>query len=535
MMKTIRILFTGVGRRVELIKAFRQAAYTEKIDLKIYGADISITAPALAFCDYTRISSHMESESYIDELISICCDDQIDLVIPTIDTDLIALSKNKKLFGNTKVLISDEKVINICRNKFLTSLFIRKCGLNVPKTYESIEEYDGTFPCLIKPVNGSSSINVFKAKNENELCVFADQVCDYVIQSVVEGTEYTVDVLCDFESNPIFITPRIRTQTRAGEVIKTEINLDQRIIKECKKIVENLHPIGPLAIQLIRNEEDEDVFIEINGRFGGGSPLSMNAGANSAQMILELLAGKTELDYMPVENHVLYSRYEQSVRVSKTENLKSVQGVIFDLDDTLYNEKQYVRSGFKAIAEYLNDNKAEQYLWSIFEKGLPVIDVYLNEKGLADKKLEVLKVYREHYPTISLNDGVIETIEALKEKGIKVGIITDGRSIGQRKKISALGLDELFDEIIITDELGGVQFRKPNDIAFRIMQCRWGIPFERIVYVGDNAEKDAFAPLQLGMKYIWFQNGDGLYNSKSDICLEILSIDKIDRVLRLIL
>ena len=120
-------------------------------------------------------------------------------------------------------------------------------------------------------------------------------------------------------------------------------------------------------------------------------------------------------------------------------------------------------------------------------------------------------------------------------QGIKVGIITDGRSIGQRKKISALGLDELFDEIIITDELGGVQFRKPNDIAFRIMQCRWGIPFERIVYVGDNAEKDAFAPLQLGMKYIWFQNGDGLYNSKSDICLEILSIDKIDRVLRLIL
>ena len=114
MMKTIRILFTGVGRRVELIKAFRQAAYTEKIDLKIYGADISITAPAFAFCDYTRITSHMESESYIDELISICCDDQIDLVIPTIDTDLIALSKNKKLFGNTKVLISDEKVINIC-------------------------------------------------------------------------------------------------------------------------------------------------------------------------------------------------------------------------------------------------------------------------------------------------------------------------------------------------------------------------------------------------------------------------------------
>ena len=534
-MNIIKILFTGVGRRVELIQSFRQAAYKENIELKIYGADISSTAPALAFCDFIRITPHMKSEGYIDELIEICRRDQIDLVIPTIDTDLLVLSQNKDRFGGTKVLISSEEVISICRNKYLTAQFIKKCGLCVPKTYRTIKEHDGTYPCFIKPVNGSSSINALKVMNENELRIYIERGCDYIVQSVVEGTEYTVDVFCDFESNPLLITPRIRTQVRSGEVIKTEIDLNEQIIQECKIIVENLHPIGPLAIQLIRNEEDEDVFIEINGRFGGGSPLSMNAGANSAQMILELLAGKTELDYMPVENHVLYSRYEQSVRVSKTENLKSVQGVIFDLDDTLYNEKQYVRSGFKAIAEYLNDNKAEQYLWSIFEKGLPVIDVYLNEKGLADKKLEVLKVYRKHYPTISLNDGVIETIEALKEKGIKVGIITDGRSIGQRKKISALGLDELFDEIIITDELGGVQFRKPNDIAFRIMQCRWGIPFERIVYVGDNAEKDAFAPLQLGMKYIWFQNGDGLYNSKSDICLEILSIDKIDRVLRLIL
>ena len=81
----------------------------------------------------------------------------------------------------------------------------------------------------------------------------------------------------------------------------------------------------------------------------------------------------------------------------------------------------------------------------------------------------------------------------LREEGIKVGIITDGRPEGQRNKLAVLGLPELVDDVIITDELGGVQFRKPNDISFRIMQNRWGIPFEQIVYVGDNISKDFIA------------------------------------------
>lgn len=103
-------------------------------------------------------------------------------------------------------------------------------------------------------------------------------------------------------------------------------------------------------------------------------------------------------------------------------------------------------------------------------------------------------------------------IQELKNKGIKVGIITDGRPGGQRKKLKALGLDEMIDDIIVTDELGGIQFRKPNDISFRIMQNRWRIPFEQIVYVGDNPSKDFQAPKQLGMRCKYFANEDGLYS-----------------------
>lgn len=101
-------------------------------------------------------------------------------------------------------------------------------------------------------------------------------------------------------------------------------------------------------------------------------------------------------------------------------------------------------------------------------------------------------------------------IEGLKKKGIKVGIITDGRPEGQRNKIEALDLD--VDDVIITDELGGTQFRKPCDIAFRIMKMRWKLNPADIVYIGDNPVKDFQAPQQLGMRSIYYNNKDGLYS-----------------------
>lgn len=511
----LRVLFTGIGRRVELVQAFRQAALTLNINLKIYGADMLGTAPALSYCDYTRKVCGMREPEYIDQLVEICNQDKIDLLIPTIDTDLLVLSQNTEHFFNTKVLISAPDKIAICRDKNNTSDFFIDCGCLAPKTCNDHTAYDGSFPCFIKPKDGSSSVNAFKVENNKELAMYAQQIDDYVIQPFVEGTEYTVDAFCDFEGNPIYITPRIRLQVRAGEVLKTQIRMDEQIIVESKRIIDKFHPIGPITIQLIRNAEGQDYFIEINPRFGGGSPLSMRAGANSPEAILRLLMGE-KLEYSPVvDDNAIFSRFDLCVRIEDGERKQPIKGIIFDLDDTLYSEKQYVRSGYKAISEYLNIPSAEEKLWQYFEKGKPAIDAYLEEINMLSKKDKCLNVYREHFPEITLYDGVVELITDIKSRGIKVGIITDGRPNGQRQKIKALGLDELIDDIIITDELGGVQFRKPNDISFRIMQCRWKLPFEQMIYIGDNLTKDFQAPKQLGMRWVHFENSDGLYSNTS--------------------
>ena len=98
-MKEIRILFTGVGRRVELMQAFRAAAFHTGCRLRLYGADMTFTAPALFYCDGMRQVCSMRDPDYIPELVRICRDDAIDLVIPTIDTDLLILSEHTADFA----------------------------------------------------------------------------------------------------------------------------------------------------------------------------------------------------------------------------------------------------------------------------------------------------------------------------------------------------------------------------------------------------------------------------------------------------
>ena len=128
-------------------------------------------------------------------------------------------------------------------------------------------------------------------------------------------------------------------------------------------------------------------------------------------------------------------------------------------------------------------------------------------------------MYRSHKPSIHLYPGAAELIEELKAKGVKVGIITDSRPEGQRNKLDALGLE--IEDVIITDELGGVQFRKPCDIAFRILMTRWRLNPADMVYIGDNPVKDFQAPQQLGMRSLWVKNPDGLYAGEREIpCID---------------
>lgn len=319
-MKTqLKILFTSVGRRVELLQAFRQAADDLKIELVIYGTDISNTAPAMFFCDKQKTICRINDPNYIQSLIEICRREKIDALIPTIDTDLLLLSQNRDTFkeNGTVVLISAEDKVKICRDKRLTADYFIKCGLKSPVPIDDYRKYRAGYPAFIKPKDGSSSINAYKVNNAEELKVYSGIVGDYIIQPFVEGTEYTVDIFCGFMGNPIFITPRERVAVRGGEVLKTRVEQNDIMIAECKRLIADYKPCGAITVQLIHQKETGDnYYIEINPRYGGGAPLSIKAGADSAKACLKLLIGE-DIGYQnkAADDGATFSRFDQSIRV----------------------------------------------------------------------------------------------------------------------------------------------------------------------------------------------------------------------------
>lgn len=196
-------------------------------------------------------------------------------------------------------------------------------------------------------------------------------------------------------------------------------------------------------------------------------------------------------------------------------HIDGLSAVVFDLDDTLYSEKEYVRSGYRAVTKVIPevfDSAAK--LWSAFEEKKPAIDTVLKDEGIYSEELKerCLRVYRNHEPDIHLYVGVSEILKEIHDRSIDIGIITDGRPEGQKRKIDALGLESKIDAIIITDELGGAEYRKPCGKAFHLMRDMIGDGgYSTMCYVGDNINKDFISPEKFGMRCIWFRNKDGLY------------------------
>lgn len=317
----MKILFTSVGRRVELMQAFRKAADELGVQLTIIGADITESAPALFFCDETKIVCRIKEPEYIPQLLNICEKEKVDCLIPTIDTDLLLLAENKEKFETvgTKVLISAVDKVKLCRDKRYTADYFMSVGLKSPVPVDDASKYVLGYPAFIKPKDGSSSIDAYKVRNAEELKEYAKKVNDYIVQPFISGREFTIDIFCDYEGNPVYITPRERLAVRAGEVLKTRIHQDDTMIREMLALIEDYKPCGQITVQLIQDEvTGNNYYIEINPRFGGGAPLSIKAGADSAKAVIRMLNGE-KLEYMPkaARDKAVYSRFDQSICVDE--------------------------------------------------------------------------------------------------------------------------------------------------------------------------------------------------------------------------
>lgn len=182
--------------------------------------------------------------------------------------------------------------------------------------------------------------------------------------------------------------------------------------------------------------------------------------------------------------------------------------IVFDLDDTLYSELDYLKSAYKSIALLLEPIEWKQLYLKIFSMYRSKMNVF---EFLSDNyKIEVsslIEMYRNHNPDIHLFDGVFGVFDAIKSKNGKIGIITDGRSKTQRAKLKSLGILHYIDSILISDEIGS---EKPNIANFKAIEN--SLTGTTYYYIADNLKKDFVAPNILGWRSVGLiDNGKNIH------------------------
>jgi len=316
----MNVLISSAGRRVSLLQSFKKEIKFLGLPSKVFAIDANpqFSSACQVADKYFRVE-RINSPNYIANLISICVENDVRLIIPTIDTELLLYAQNSNLFSShgIDISISDISLIEKCRDKRLTHDLFTQLGIDIAASYE---KENPVFPLFIKPYDGSCSIDTYKIEHHgmltdyhysNEKLMFLE----YLDQK--EHQEFTIDMYYDINSALKCIVPRERIEVRSGEVNKgiTRKNFLTEFLFNRMRIFEGAR--GCITLQVFVNKKSNRVIgIEVNPRFGGGYPLTYASGANYTRWILKEYFTREPIEYFDQwADNLLMLRYDAEVLV----------------------------------------------------------------------------------------------------------------------------------------------------------------------------------------------------------------------------
>lgn len=274
----MNILISSIGSQngINLIKAL--SGYG-----KLIGCDCDKLSAGLYLVDRHYIVPRVNNQKFIPSILDICNKENINVIFPTNAIEYPVFGNNKTLFRG-KIVISDPDKYDLTENKMRCNNFLRNIGIPIP------EQFANKFPVIVKPIMGVASKNVYIVKNQRELNFYSGK--DTFYEEFIEGTEYTIDGICDLKGNMICALSRIRIEVQGGGATKCITVKNNKLVKFVRKIVESMCLIGAFNIQCIERN-GKYYFTDVNNRFpSGGMPLAVASGMNMPLMLIQLLQGK---------------------------------------------------------------------------------------------------------------------------------------------------------------------------------------------------------------------------------------------------
>lgn len=288
-MSEICLMFTSVGRRVELIRHFLRFADCQPGRVRIIGTEIDRNAPAAQeLGSGLRLVPRSDSPQFLDSVRALCEQERVSAIFPLIDPDVFAFSQidlqRGTLSSEAGAIVSD---------KWLTYQWLSERSIPTIPTW--LPSGDGAeapaFPLFMKPRHGSAAENSFIVRDAAEYAFFTTYIPDPVAQVFLPGPEVTVDVVVGSSGKVLGLAQRRRLAVRGGEVTRAEIVRTPEVSRLSRTIANGLAVRCPITIQGMFDPAGDFLVSEINGRLGGGMPLAVAAGMPLAELLVNSWSG----------------------------------------------------------------------------------------------------------------------------------------------------------------------------------------------------------------------------------------------------
>lgn len=319
----MNVLILSAGTRNKIVQYFKRELNGTG---KVIATDCSNLAPAIYEADKYYITKRITEDGYLEDILEICKNEQIDTLFTLIDPEISLISKNIDKFKEigVKPIVSDYDKVEMCFDKYKMYNFLKENNFKTAKSYidkelfyKDLEENKITFPVFVKPVKGSASLNINKVNSKEELDVIWKQADDLMIQEFMNGQEYGADVYIDMISKePVLIFVKKKIKMRAGETDKSESFKDDKLFELTKDFVKKAGFKGIIDIDIF--EVNGEYYIsEVNPRFGGGYPHAYESGVNVPKMIINNLNG--------IENKEQIGNYDEGIYMMKYNEIKIIR------------------------------------------------------------------------------------------------------------------------------------------------------------------------------------------------------------------
>ncbi len=466
-----------------------------------------------------------KKEHFINSLLRICEKEKISIIFPSTDIELLPLAENLKLFKDRKitVAVSNPDFLNIARNKRSLYKFLTENKFPTLPILD-IAVNNLKFPILGKPLFswGSKGVIVLNSRDEMRKYKLSELKNNFVWQPYLKDfEEYSIDCALNFDGTISEFVIRLRLKTVGGFAVIAENVHDTKLEEMINKfliLIRSKGARGILNIQVLK-KGSKYFFSDVNPRIGTSAVFSYKLGINFPLFMCSYINPEIyniQPRFSQKSKKVKMVRYLEEFWIEK-ENRNKVKAIVFDLDDTLINQKLWISDKLEILWSKFSNilPKKRDFLLKaiqIIEEGNrdKVFDALSQEFNFSDDfKKKLIKTYRKIEPqNCPLFSDVLPTLKGLKKIGFKLALLTDNPPESQKQKVRICNFNKLFDLIIYSRELSQ---EKPSKIVFKEVAKLLKTPEQSLVMVGDNLYKDMIGSLAANYKLAYWIVREGTF------------------------